>query len=135
MGLFAGRRPEGLGVHDDRLKPCSWKPNCVNSMSDAKVDPKHAIEPIRLHHQPEAAWATLVTQVKGWERVNVVTEAPGYLYAEFKSRGMGYVDDVEFLLDAKAGVVHVRSASRLGVRDFGVNRARIESIRAHFSRT
>ena len=55
---------------------------------------------------------------------------PGYLYAEFRSKLMGFVDDVEFLADPAAGVVHVRSASRLGRRDFGVNRSRIEALRA-----
>ena len=54
---------------------------------------------------------------------------PGYLYAEFTSRLMGFVDDVEFLLEA-AGAIQVRSASRLGKGDLGVNRARIEAIRA-----
>lgn len=133
MGLFTGQRPEGLGEQNGQLKPCSWKPNCVNSTTDAGADPGHAIEPLKLTGNPEVAWASLVALVNGRERVSVVSETASYLYAEFKSRGMGYVDDVEFLLDAKSGVIHVRSASRLGVRDFGVNRARIESIRAQLT--
>ena len=60
----------------------------------------------------------------------MIQDSPVYLYAEFKSAGLGFVDDVEFALDEKAGVIHVRSASRLGVRDFDVNRKRIEAIRA-----
>jgi uncharacterized protein (DUF1499 family) len=58
----------------------------------------------------------------------------GYLYAEFKSAAMGFVDDTEFALDTSAQVIHVRSASRLGVRDFDVNRKRIESIRAQLAK-
>jgi uncharacterized protein (DUF1499 family) len=135
MGLFTGRRPKDLGVHDGQLLPCSWKPNCVNSMTDAGTDPSHAIAPFKLPGTPDAGWAALVALVRGRERVTIVKEESGYLHAEFKSRGMGYVDDVEFLLDAKGGVVQVRSASRLGIRDFGVNRARIESIRDQFSRS
>ena len=60
----------------------------------------------------------------------MVKSEPAYLYAECSSRLMGYVDDVEFFLNRPAGVIHARSASRLGRSDFGVNRARIESIRA-----
>ncbi len=63
------------------------------------------------------------------DRVNIVSEQDNYLYAEFTSRLMGYVDDVEFLADATQNLVHVRSASRLGHSDMGVNRNRIEAIR------
>jgi len=59
----------------------------------------------------------------------IVRATPEYLYAEFRSRIMRFVDDVEFALDAARGVIHVRSASRVGVRDFGVNRARVEALR------
>ena len=68
------------------------------------------------------------------ERVTVVKAEAGYLYAEFSTRIMGYVDDVEFVLDETAGAIQVRSASRLGSSDFGVNRERIESIRARLAR-
>ena len=63
-------------------------------------------------------------------RTKIVTENETYLYAEFASNLMGFVDDVEFYLDKTAGVIHVRSASRLGQSDLGVNRQRIEAIRA-----
>jgi uncharacterized protein (DUF1499 family) len=66
-------------------------------------------------------------------RAKVVTAEPNYLYVEFTSKLMGYVDDTEFYLDEKAGVIQVRSASRLGRSDFGVNRERIESIRAQLA--
>jgi uncharacterized protein (DUF1499 family) len=63
------------------------------------------------------------------ERSTIVREESGYLYAEFRSKLLGYVDDLELLFDQDAGVLHVRSASRLGRRDFGVNRARVEKLR------
>lgn len=119
-------------MHDGRLKPCSWKPNCVNSTADSS-DAAHLTAPFTISGDARAAWARLTAAVKQRERVTIVKEEAGYLHAEFKSRGMGWVDDVEFALDAKAGVIHVRSASRLGVRDFGVNRARVEAIRAAFT--
>ncbi len=129
MGLLSGKRPQGLGFHEGKFKPCSWKPNCVSSTAGAD-DGKHHIAPFAIKGSADAAWKNLVAAVKSRDRAAVVKEDAGYLSAEFRSRGLGYVDDVEFALDTKAGVIHVRSASRLGVRDFGVNRARIESLRA-----
>ena len=60
----------------------------------------------------------------------MIEQRDGYVYAEFETRWMKFIDDAEFLLDASAQVIHVRSASRLGRKDFGVNRSRIESLRA-----
>lgn len=129
MGLLSGKRPQGLGFHDGKFKPCPWKPNCVSSTS-AAGDDKHQIAPFAIKGNADAAWKQLLAVVRARERVTVIKEEAGYLCTEFKSGGLGFVDDVEFALDVKAGVIHVRSASRLGVRDFGVNRARIESLRA-----
>ena len=133
MGLLKGKRPSGLGVHGGSFKPCSWKPNCVSSTAEPSDD-KHHVAPFAFKGSAEAAWKSLSSAVKGRERVTIVKDEPGYLYAEFASKGMGFVDDVEFALDAKAGVIQVRSASRLGVRDFGVNRARVESLRRQLDR-
>ena len=129
MGLLGGKRPQGLGFHDGKFKPCPWKPNCVSSTSEVSDD-QHHIAPFAIKGSADAAWKQLVAAVRSRERVTVIKEEAGYICTEFKSRGLGYVDDVEFALDVKAGVIQVRSASRLGVRDFGVNRARIESLRS-----
>jgi uncharacterized protein (DUF1499 family) len=128
MGLFSGSRPANLGFRDGQLSPPSWKPNCVSS-TVGKSDP-HYIEPLAFSAAPDTAWKKLQSIIKGLPRVNVVHDSADYLYAEFTSAGLGFVDDVEFARDDNAGVIHVRSASRLGVRDFNVNRDRIESIRA-----
>jgi uncharacterized protein (DUF1499 family) len=132
MGLLAGKRPDGLGFASNQFKPCSWKPNCVNSTADPQADAKHHIDPLRFKGDAAQAWKALAAMVKARPRTKVVKEEGQYLYCEFSSKGLGYVDDVEFALDPAAGVIHVRSASRLGIRDFGVNRARIESIRKQF---
>ena len=63
-------------------------------------------------------------------RTSIVEERADYLYAEFASRLLGFVDDVEFYFPPNERIIHVRSASRLGHSDFGVNRKRIEDIRA-----
>ena len=129
MGMLSGARPDGLGWHPGGFKPCPGKPNCVSS-TVAPSDTQHHIAPLTFSGTPGAAWKRLCAAIRQRPRVTVVTETGGYLHAEFKSSLMGYVDDAEFFLDARAGAIQARSAARLGVRDFGVNRARIESIRA-----
>jgi uncharacterized protein (DUF1499 family) len=130
MGLFSGTRPDNLGVHDGRLAPPKRTPNNVNSQIDGNADAEHYIAPLRYAGDARQAWAALRRVIDGMQRVRVVKSEPDYLYAEFSSKLMGFVDDTEFYLDEKAGVIQVRSASRLGRRDFGVNRERIEYIRS-----
>ena len=133
MGLFSGSRPETLGARDGRLAPCKRTPNCVSSQADAGKDAGHYIAPIRITGSGRVVWEALKSLLQSMPRVSIVADKENYLHAEFTSRSMGFVDDVEFLLDEKAGVMHVRSASRLGVRDFGVNRDRIETIRSRMA--
>jgi uncharacterized protein (DUF1499 family) len=129
MGLFSGSRPDNLGVRDGRLAPPRDTPNNVSSQVDKAADPVHAIEPLRYSGEAARAWTALRKVVDGMERARVVNSGSHYLQVEFTTRLMGFVDDAEFCLDEKAGVIHVRSASRLGRSDFGVNRARIEAMR------
>lgn len=116
----AGKRPAHLGVHEGQLGTCPDSPNCVSS---AEQRESHYIEPIRgtLEQVREA-----LTQMAG---ARVIREEEHYLYAEFTTRLMGFVDDVEFLEQEESALVQVRSASRLGHSDLGVNRARIEALR------
>jgi uncharacterized protein (DUF1499 family) len=74
--------------------------------------------------------AALKSIIESTPRTSIVEERADYLYAEFTSMLIGYVDDVEFYFPPDEQVIHVRSASRLGYSDFGVNRKRIEDIRA-----
>lgn len=129
MGLFSGSRPADLGFNSGKFKPPSWKPNTVSSTVE-KSDALHFIEPIKFDSDPNAAWNKLSKIIKAQPGAKIISEKNDYIYAEFKTAKMGFIDDVEFALDAKANVVHVRSGSRLGVRDFDVNRKRIEAIRA-----
>ena len=125
--MFAGKRPQNLGYATGRLAPCKTSPNCVSSQTDPK-DEQHYIAPIAL--KGKNAIAAVRKAVESMPRTTVVRVEPDYLYAEFRSKLMGFVDDVEFLVDPASGVVHVRSASRLGRRDFGVNRERVEQLRS-----
>jgi len=126
--VFSWKRPGNLGVTDGRLAPSRRTPNCVSSQADP-ADRVHFIAPIPFAGDAAAAIAAARRAVEGMRRSTVIREAPGYLYAEFRSRLLGFVDDVEFAFDGRAGVLHVRSSSRLGQRDYGVNRARVESLR------
>ena len=121
--MFDWRRPGNLGIDHGRLAPCKRTPNCVSSQANP-ADREHYIAPLAY----AGTIAELRRIVERLPRATVIREAPDYLYAEFRTRLLRYVDDVEFL---KSGsVLHVRSASRLGRRDFGVNRRRVEEIRA-----
>lgn len=118
------RRPTNLGVKDGRLAPCKRTPNCVSSQADPQ-DREHYIAPLAFSGSMDA----LRRAVESMERATVIGVQGNYLYAEYRTRLMRYVDDVELLYDAAARLVHVRSASRLGRRDFGVNRSRVEALR------
>ena len=130
--VFTGKRPTNLGVTDGRFAPARRSPNCVSSQADP-ADAEHCIAPIKFNGSAVEAMATVRKIVDGTGRTLVVKHEANYLYAQFKSKRMGFVDDVEFFASEKEGVIHVRSASRLGRRDFGVNRERVESIREQFA--
>lgn len=124
--MFSWKRPDNLGVKNARLAPCKRTPNCVSSQADP-ADAEHYIAPIPFKGTTLDAMVAAKRALEVMERATVVREERGYLYAEFRSKLLGYVDDVELFFDGTA--IQVRSASRLGRRDFGVNRKRIEQIR------
>ncbi len=118
--MFSFKRPGNLGVRDGMLAPCKRSPNCVSSQANPS-DEEHYIAPI--HGTMEAVRRA----VEDFPRSKIIQEGEGYLYAEFRTKLLSYVDDVEFYFDGT--VIHVRSCSRLGRRDFGVNRKRVEALR------
>lgn len=127
---FSGKQPTNLGVKEGKLAECLPSPNCVSSQS---TDAIHKIAPLTYNSLPEEAFSKLKKIIQSQKNAKIVTETENYLYAQFTSQIMGFVDDVEFYLDKDAGVIQVRSASRLGESDLGVNRRRIEKIRSQFS--
>jgi uncharacterized protein (DUF1499 family) len=126
---FSGQRPDSLGVEDGGLRTCPPTPNCVSSQSQ---DGGHAIAPLKFDSTPDAAMSQLQRVIEGQPQAKIISNEGDYLYAEFTSSLMGFVDDVEFYLDRQAGEIQVRSASRLGESDLGVNRKRVETIRQKF---
>jgi uncharacterized protein (DUF1499 family) len=132
MFSFSGVRPDNLGVQDGKLAACPDSPNCVSSQGP-DTDQEHYIAPLTYSSTPAEAMAALKAVIKDMDRTAIIQDDGNYLYAEFTSAIMGFVDDVEFYLDEGAGVIHVRSASRLGKSDLGVNRKRVEEIREKFA--
>lgn len=113
--------------------PCPWAPNCVTSVED--TDQEHFISPLRYRGTPEEAKARLLTILNAMPRTRIVTDEAWHLHAECTSRVFRFVDDVEFWFHEREPIIHVRSASRFGYGDNGVNRERIEHIRTRFQAT
>lgn len=127
--IFAGSPPTNIGANNGRLAACPATPNCVNSQALAS-DSQHAIAPLPLSNDAPTTMANLKQVIQAMPRTKIVKETNDYLYVEFASKLMGFVDDVEFYLDNDTKTIQVRSASRLGESDLGVNRQRIEEIRS-----
>jgi uncharacterized protein (DUF1499 family) len=134
LGLLRGSAPKDLGLRDGKLKAPSKTPNSVTSQVDQWPDhPLQSyarIAPLALNGDGTTTLAKLKTIITSMPGAQLVTAEGDYLYAHFTTPLMKYTDDVEFWLDRAHGVVHVRSASRLGQKDFAANRNRVEAIRA-----
>jgi len=129
MGLFSGPRPRNLGVRGGRLAPCPGTPNCVSSQAERAWQ---KVAPIPFGDPVEAARERLLAVLGHLRGTKIITAGSTYLHAEASSEVFGFVDDLECFLDATAGLIHLRSASRLGISDRGVNRKRVEEIRRLF---
>jgi uncharacterized protein (DUF1499 family) len=133
-GLLRGTAPTDLGLRNGQLKAPNNSPNSVSSQ--ASLHSSHPfrayadIAPLAYTGDGAAAFSKATAIVKAMPGTTVVEEKPGYLYAQCQTRWLKFTDDLELALDESARVIHVRSASRLGEGDLGVNRKRVEAIRA-----
>ena len=126
-GVLSRKHAPELGLVEGRLRPCGAKPNCVCSQD---ASPEHRIEPLAFQGTQAEAMAQLKKVLTAQPHTTITIETDNYLRAECKSALFGFVDDVEFLVDESAHVIQVRSASRQGYSDLGVNRKRVEALRA-----
>jgi len=126
FGLGTGCTGPRAGVVDGKLAPC---PNSPNGVCSQDARPAHSIAPLTYTGPWPAARQKLLAVIRSMPRSRVVTEQGDYIHAEFTSAVFGFVDDVEFRVDAAAHVIHVRSAARAGYSDLGVNRRRVEKLR------
>jgi uncharacterized protein (DUF1499 family) len=138
LGMLKGQAPTDLGAQGGRLKPPAATPNSVSSQADRYPDhPQRgyaSIAPLAFSGSAQDAMQRLAATVKNTERCVLITQQPDYLYAQCTTALLRFTDDVEFWLDPVASVIQIRSASRLGQSDLGVNRARMEKIRAQFTK-
>lgn len=119
-------KPGGKGRE---LSPCPKSPNCVSSLSE---DESHYVKPLAYEGTVEKAKKKLIGVISSMKRSEIVAAEDNYLHATFVSFLFRFVDDVEFYFDDDRKIIHVRSASRTGYSDLGVNRKRVEEIRKRF---
>lgn len=115
------------------LRPCSRLPNCVSSQCGP--DTSHYVTPLRYRGGVAGAKKRLIQTLNQFKRVALVKHEIDYIRVEFRSRIFRFVDDVEFYFPFEKQIIHVRSASRFGLWDFGVNRKRVTTIRQIFEGT
>ena len=113
----------------NRLSPCPDSPNCVSSLS---TDPARLIEPLRYTGSLTDARQKLISLLENSKRARLISVETDYIHAEFRSLIFKFADDVEFYFSSEDRIIHVRSASRTGYYDFGVNRRRVERLRGIF---
>jgi uncharacterized protein (DUF1499 family) len=126
-----GTRPATLGVTQGVLRPCTRTTNCVASETGTPEGARVSSFPAP---DGEASLARLRDLLASLPRTTLITSTPHYVHAECTSRVMRFIDDVELRYDSVARVIHVRSAARLGIDDLGVNRTRVETLRARYER-
>lgn len=131
LSSCSGTRPGNLGVTGPGLAPCPASPNCVSSSAG---DPDHRVEPLVPAVAAAEGWQAAREAVSRLPRTRIVVDTGSYLHAECSSALLGFVDDLELHLPEGASAIDVRSASRLGYSDMGVNRRRVEDLRADLRR-
>jgi len=122
-------QPVRTKATNDKLSPCPKSPNCVSSLSKEE---SHYVEPLSYRVSQEEAREKLISVINSMKRSEIVTAETNYIHAIFKSALFRFIDDVEFSFDDQRKVIDVRSASRTGYSDLGVNRKRVERIRQGF---
>ncbi len=112
---------------EKKLAACPSSPNCVSSQAS---DEGHFIAPFKITGKIEYAWTALKTALVSQSRTVITNETGDTLHAEATSLVFRFVDDIDAILDADARLIHIRSASRTGYGDFGVNRKRVDTLRS-----
>lgn len=129
--VLCGCAKSPVGVYGNCLMPCPASPNCVSS---CEKDADHFVAPIDYMVPRQNAREAVIRIIGDFPRTRIITDRDNYIHAEFRSEIFRFVDDVEFFFDEEKPVIHVRSASRIGYSDLGVNRKRMENIRERFRR-
>jgi len=129
----SSKTPDNLGLKNGQFASCPESNNCVSSQA---TDKAHTIAPIDVaHNTPDVVMVNLTNSIQTMFGGKVIKIDGNYLHAEFTSRVMRFVDDMECFYDEPAGVIQIRSASRVGYSDFDANRKRVEVLREIFAKT
>lgn len=128
LSACSSKAPSNLGIFNQKLSDCPNKPNCVSSYA---TDTQHAVNAFKTGLSAQQSFDMLLKVLHSQDNCQVVNKQFPYIHATFESNLFGFVDDVEWLVENNA--IQVRSASRIGYSDLGVNRKRIERIRAQFN--
>jgi len=112
----------------EALPECGWLPNCVDSNSGRGAQTTEPLKASAEQWQELKAW---IAQQEDWE---ITIDAGYYLQAVVKTSVMRFRDDVQLLFLPDAGLIQVRSSSRLGLSDLGTNARRIETLREQLAR-
>ena len=121
--------PDNLGLKTQLFSPCPRTPNCVSSQ---EKNSQHRIQPIIFEGSLELAKERLYRAINSMPGTRIITQEDVYWHVEFTTQLLRFIDDVEFYFDESQSLIHVRSASRQGYWDLGVNRRRVETIRSRF---
>ncbi len=125
-----GELPRNKPLVPPMIEPCPETPNCVSSISNSTVQ---GIEPFSYEgYDTGIAWKAMLSAIKMEKRVIIIKDTGSYLHAECRTL-LGFVDDVEFMAETRKSLLHVRSASRVGLWDLGVNGRRVDRIRDRFT--
>jgi uncharacterized protein (DUF1499 family) len=124
------RTGEAAGLIDGKLTQCPSTPNCV--CSEFAVDRDHFVPPLAFSPPDGGDIRETIVRVVETSGGSVTNTEDGYISATFRSRIFGFIDDVEFRIDDAGGLIHIRSASRVGKSDLGANAARHQRLRERF---
>ena len=123
--------PDNLGLKNQLLSPCPGTPNCVSSQ---EKNSQHRIQPITFEGSLELNKERLRRVLNSMRGTRIITQDVVYWHVEFTTKLLRFIDDVELYFDGTQSLIHVRSASREGYWDLGVNRRRLETIRSKFEK-
>ncbi len=126
LAIKSQKMPDNLGLQDDKLHLCPESPNCVCSEKHSKDDKQHFTEPLRVRSEKKFDELKQILVQQGG---TIIRDEGNYVHATFSSRMFRFVDDVELRFEPEKKQVHIRSASRMGQSDFGVNRKRVNAVR------
>jgi uncharacterized protein (DUF1499 family) len=125
FGCSNSRQTDRLGLQNGQLRSCPSSPNCVSSRTD---DNDHYVPALHLQVAPEYGWEQVKSTITALPRTRIITATSEYIHAECRSAVFGFIDDLELQLLREQAQIEIRSFSRLGYYDFGVNRKRVEQL-------